>query len=633
MPAPVGDPESGVYNPTKADFRAAIKSVAGASEEADAAAARANAAAAAAEAALDDTLGDLEFQKSRMANGAIVSIACFGDSTTDGNGTTDWTANPTSGGAAVGTSAHNPVNAWPSRLQQYLRRMHQNDNISVWNAGYGGRQIMDGWAQANYVRAVIDNPAYGTPNICLINFGLNDAVNPNWTVTGYTDAVNDLIDLIESYGTTAVIVTPDPVLQSTERSPHKLARVISVLRSVAMNRGLVVIESHDALERVISSGGLNTLWSFIQPDGLHFGNVGHRHKAGYVASQLHNGVFEMGQRSVAHISPASKFGCFKRNIAWSVFSEANNRFGCSINVTQGVYQPREDIMDMWVWCEDAETHAIWRAVSGEGHYSPLTNANGPILEVGRFLDASTTGRLSPAAGLPQQTQGVRESETPLYVGRLYPGLNRFTYRAPNTNENQIFLGYLTLSRRRNEKISTYYFPASGSGRVVVNDDTFEGDSLLIGTGFGAPSNMEFDCAMPDGTGVVLAAGRVFSDGTGGVTWRHRAIVLMRNGGNAQLLDVQYDATGVLAVGVYGSGAYAWDAKSNEFILRMNVSGGQWILQLTSLLAPLAPIVTINRPTTGAPLLLGGKIGGFYKDHDISPAAGRAKFVLQSVTFA
>ena len=44
-PAPIGDPTSGVHNPTKKDFRDAINSVVGAADDADAAAARANQAA------------------------------------------------------------------------------------------------------------------------------------------------------------------------------------------------------------------------------------------------------------------------------------------------------------------------------------------------------------------------------------------------------------------------------------------------------------------------------------------------------------------------------------------------------------------------------------------------------------
>ncbi|MEM7922816.1 hypothetical protein Q4Q65_13630, partial [Morganella morganii] len=77
---------------------------------------------------------------SKMASGDVVKICCYGDSTTDGMGTSNWTGNPTANNNAIGETNHNDnaQNAWPYQLQLLLRKYYKNNNIYVYNAGYSG---------------------------------------------------------------------------------------------------------------------------------------------------------------------------------------------------------------------------------------------------------------------------------------------------------------------------------------------------------------------------------------------------------------------------------------------------------------------------------------------------------------
>ena len=119
----------------------------------------------------------LELAIAKMASGDAVSIVCYGDSTTDGNGTSGWTQNPINpNGTATGNNNHNLTapNSWPVVLQGILRDMYENNNISVHNAGYSGQRMDNGWAVNNYDVAVANNKFYGTGDITIIDFGLND---------------------------------------------------------------------------------------------------------------------------------------------------------------------------------------------------------------------------------------------------------------------------------------------------------------------------------------------------------------------------------------------------------------------------------------------------------------------------
>lgn len=634
-PAPHGDPSSGTHNPSKKDLRDAVNSVTGAADEADAAAARADAAAGRADTAAADLLpyrGQLAGHIARMKAGEAVTIVCYGDSTTDGNGTTGWTANPVNGdGTAIGTAAHNPPNAWPAAMRTIIRRMFGNDQIAIWNAGYGGHDLVTGWAINNFQTAVIDNPGYGVPDICLLNWGLNDIVRGVYTPAYFKTQLKALILEIVSHGITPVLMTPDPVMEAGLRQGGSISELIQVYREVAEEQAITLIDTHDALQTVFSAGGTNSLWAYNQQDDLHFNDAGHRVKASYVSACLFPNTLWVDAAEPINIAPWSRHSN-THGLTYSLFDEVNNRFGASVNVEAGTYTTGQVLMDVWVWTKTPRLNAFWRSVSGDGYYNPAPLADAPEIEAASYLTAATVAVKSPTAGATQPAADVRGSETPSYLAQCTAGLNRLTFKAPtDVTTRTIFLGYFCLRPADPPSSFAAYWAAGGSGKNISNGDAFEVNAPLIGSGFTRSFNILVDVVMPDGAGVFIYTGRAFEDGTGGVSQRHRGIVLQRSGANAVLLDVVYTASSVVSATSLASGAYAWSETSNEFNIRGGAGDGtQHVLQVTPAATPLAPILDVTRARTVAPWPLGGRMGAFYKDYAVSAAPGRSRIIAYGI---
>ncbi|HGG1693501.1 TPA: phage tailspike protein, partial [Escherichia coli] len=166
-----------------------------------------------------DHIKTLDYWAAKMHGGETVRITCYGDSTTDGNGSTGWTANPTTpvsgfawDTAPVANSDHNSEapNAWPVKLQTILRQYHRNNNISVYNAGYSGQQMQNGWANYYFEKAVLQNPYIpSNPQIVIIGFGLNDITDAGNKITQHIAQTIEVMKKVVAAGATPVLVTCD----------------------------------------------------------------------------------------------------------------------------------------------------------------------------------------------------------------------------------------------------------------------------------------------------------------------------------------------------------------------------------------------------------------------------------------
>lgn len=578
--------------------------------------------------------GAFEQLQHRMQDGQAVRFACFGDSTTEGNQTTGGSVNPVNGsGQPIGTGAHTPAFAWPAVLQTILRRMYNNPTIQTWNAGYGGRAIVTGWARDNFRRAVIDNPAYGTPDACLVAFGLNDIMEGAYTPNAFYTQLVYIVNLMDFHGITPVFMQPDPVLQNTPRQAGSISELMSIYERVAKQFGIQVIDTHVALTEVFSSGGTNTLWALQQDDNLHFQDAGHRVKASFVAAKLFNKTLfvERGAETFS-VGPFSKYAN-TQDLTYAVFDQANNRFGACANVGAGTYAPGQVLMEVWLWTASDEFDAFWRSVSGDGYYRPRALADAPEVEIGSFLPGTTVATKSMTAGAVQQPTPDRDSETPMFVSRVVAGLTRLTFRAPtDSSASQVFIGYFQLKRTRLPVVASTYWGLGGVGVQVFDPEANEGRAAILGFGFSERLRMLIDVAVPNGGGVFLWAGRVFSDGSGGALARRQGMVLARNGTNIQLLQVQFTVNAV-TVDVLATAAFAWDEFAREFVVNASVVGSDFVLQVTPSNTPAAPAISITRPVTQAPWTLGGHFGALYKSYGVSANAGRARAVLLELSQA
>lgn len=189
----------------------------------------------------------------RLGRGDRTVIACYDDSTGDGNNTTGWTANPTSGQSALGNTDHSldAPNAWPARLAYNLSNYYRGEDLKVLNCGYSGKRIYDGWAYDNALVAVIQNSntfAGKVPDIVIVGFGINDAsvssTDPLW-MTKYISETRRLCRYFMSFGVVPVLKTCDPNWRSDPAGydSFKIEQMVNTARTaVAQELGLTLLD-------------------------------------------------------------------------------------------------------------------------------------------------------------------------------------------------------------------------------------------------------------------------------------------------------------------------------------------------------------------------------------------------------
>jgi lysophospholipase L1-like esterase len=310
------------------------------------------------------TLGDIV---AKMHEGEIVKIACYGDSTTDGNETTGWTANPTSGGVPVGVEDHESTapNAWPAKLKSILREMFGNNNIDVFNAGYSGQRLWDGWAYNNYDKAITENPFYGTPDVCFIGFGLNDitaATNIYKEHLRYTIAL--CLKMIKA-GTLPILLTCDPIQRNdpNSRTSEEAGRVAdSAKRDAARMLNIPIFEVDKPMRKWASSNSSGYNWSTLQPDSLHFGDLGHAFKAAFIATQLNPDIiYAEKDLTVTAQDPRWQLN---DSLTWGTYNTSYPASGRNYFTTGG--EIGDELMVGWVWNDSKNAYLSGLFISHGG---------------------------------------------------------------------------------------------------------------------------------------------------------------------------------------------------------------------------------------------------------------------------
>ena len=227
-----------------------------------------------------------------------VKIGFIGDSTTDGNTTTGWTVenghenyDATHGGLGSATPVYTWSYAYPAILQTLLRREVGNNNITVYNMGYSGKNSQ--WAYKN-INALLDG-VYSDVDVIIYRLGINDR---GVTDTGALQRTSDnfkyyvgqVIEECQKRGITVIISTTQPTTEVGNRGNHnnegyKLNIVINpILRNIADSYGLELLDLNVYFKDILSRGVYNPY--SIMPDSLHFTNLGHRLEAEWYASKI-----------------------------------------------------------------------------------------------------------------------------------------------------------------------------------------------------------------------------------------------------------------------------------------------------------------------------------------------------------
>lgn len=199
------------------------------------------------------------YQDDRSTPPIAKNIAIFGDSTVDGYGTTPWVQNP-----LIPNHYHNTEApyAWASMLDGI------NDKL-VFNNGYAGQSIIDGWAINNIDTYVFNNITNINLKYVFIAFGLNDFGKPNWSTILYTNMYTELINKVKNQGLTPVVMTSDPLSNINENFVQET--LIPLQKSIAESNSVLCFDINAGLYA----------WSDYrvnQIDGIHFNNIGNAKK-------------------------------------------------------------------------------------------------------------------------------------------------------------------------------------------------------------------------------------------------------------------------------------------------------------------------------------------------------------------
>lgn len=221
----------------------------------------------------------------------MYGVSAYGDSTVDGHGTTPFAPNGQTT-VALPNRYHNddaPA-SWASLIDNSLAP----SGVRVFNNGYGGRSVFDGWALANLKAAVVDNNTNIGLKFVLLDFGLNDVIIPGWTQGLFRERYTALIKAVRQAKLIPVVLTSDPVSNNGDRPTALIQeQLVPTQRLIAASNSCMLCDKNAAL--------LSTWpeWNQNQPDGLHFNNTGHAKKADIIKSFITSNL----QGALTPVSP------------------------------------------------------------------------------------------------------------------------------------------------------------------------------------------------------------------------------------------------------------------------------------------------------------------------------------------
>lgn len=406
----------------------------------------------------------LDYWAAKMHAGETVIITSYADSTGDGNGSTGWTANPTVpvtgfpwSTAPVANSDHNAEapNAWPIKLQTILRQYHRNNNISVYNAGYSGQQMQNGWANYYFEKAVLQNPYIpSNPDIVIISFGLNDITDAGSKVTEHIAQTIEVMKKVIAAGATPVLTTCDANWRSyngwnsgsSGRDNEEAAAQINAAKKyMAEVLGVSIIDQDFMQKTWMSKNSDYSNQYELQPDGLHWGDTGHAMKAAFVAQSFMPDILRCYGTDIERICWMDSRMRYAKDYtsSWVPASGEEgyrySRFPRIWYIQAADYAGSEVIFDFFVWSEGNQDSLLYRNFGNSNIGSAYAAEQLPRVRV--FSLGSTTAYYDkelPDTG--EDEAYINATDRPFYLTKLRYGLNRIQLIAPSTSGVGAFWG-------------------------------------------------------------------------------------------------------------------------------------------------------------------------------------------------
>jgi lysophospholipase L1-like esterase len=378
----------------------------------------------------------------KLAKGERTVIACYGDSTTDGNNTSGWSENPTTGGNAVGTTDHMLLapNAWPARLKWALENYYRIEDFKVMNCGYSGKRMDDGWAVSNFQAGVVQNCltiAGGLPDVVIIGFGHNDSTvsdtDPDW-IANHLSESRKLCRLAMSFGIVPILQTCDPSWRSdpaTYDSDKTTMMLDAAKEALATELGVMLMDTGGDLKRWMNNNKDDHNYIENQSDGLHGGDIWCAFK-GPAAARFFMRDFitrpgAIGPQRVSGSDSAMQNPLPRE----AMFQMKQSRDGACYTTghTEGLAAPLGLAADLWIWNEDPDAEVFYRGVSNENlSAADLAAYTKPYHQIFDLPNIKDRGSRIPAGlGFVSSGHG-RRCDVPYRIGKLAFGMNRIRYR-------------------------------------------------------------------------------------------------------------------------------------------------------------------------------------------------------------
>ena len=200
--------------------------------------------------------------KDAFANTPIL-IACLGDSVT--HGCFDIRLK----GPGQVDTVYDTDNGYAAKLEKRLRALYPAAAVSVLNAGISGDSAPNGLKRLE--RDVLCHK----PDLVTVNFGLNDAGNPNVEegIATYAASMGEIFDRILASGAECILVTPNRMCAYADYAlTDEVARSIAENCARIQNEGIltryVEAAKAEAAKRNIPVADAYARWQTLENSGV-----------------------------------------------------------------------------------------------------------------------------------------------------------------------------------------------------------------------------------------------------------------------------------------------------------------------------------------------------------------------------
>lgn len=202
-------------------------------------------------------------------------IVTLGDSTTDGYRTSGYSGN-------VLESLTPKPNTYTEILNGIINGQKGYDfNHKFYNRGFSGKTIA--WLKDN-LDAVLA-PITEKIDYAIISMGINDSVYQKDNIQPFEENHIDIVKRLKSKGIKPILMSTQAQFENYNRFGSKINSIADTLkRDLAKELGIPFIDYNAGTRNILNNSEYSV--KALIPDMCHFGDLGHRKSAEFLASQL-----------------------------------------------------------------------------------------------------------------------------------------------------------------------------------------------------------------------------------------------------------------------------------------------------------------------------------------------------------